>query len=207
MHRKVQVRFGGGQTEKEQQCHLVGWLPTFDHINHDALLRKIDTYPAMKQAIKAWLQAGIIDNGVFDETKSGTPQGGVVSPLLLNIALQRMKTALLQAYRTKEGKPQFVRYADDLVAFHPTEEGVRKAQKVLTDWLADMGLELKANKTRIAHTFQEYQGTTGFDILGFTVRQFPVGRTHSGKVAGEGARPLLGFKTFIKPWKKRFNDM
>jgi RNA-directed DNA polymerase len=174
----------------------------FDHINHDALLRKIDTYPAMKQAIKAWLKAGIIDNGVFDETKSGTPQGGVVSPLLMNIALHGMETALLQAYRTKEGKPQFVRYADDLVVFHPTEEGVRKAQEVLTDWLANMGLELKASKTRIAHTFQEYQGTTGFDFLGFTVRQFPVGRTHSGKVGGGGARPLLGFKTIIKPSKE-----
>jgi RNA-directed DNA polymerase len=49
----------------------------FDHINHEELLRKIDTYPAMKHVIKAWLKAGIIDNGVFDETKSGTPQGGV----------------------------------------------------------------------------------------------------------------------------------
>jgi hypothetical protein len=81
MHRKAQVRFGGSQTKKERQRHLVGWLPTFDNINHEALLKKLNTYPAMRQTIQAWLKAGIIDNGVFEETPRGTPQGGVVSPL------------------------------------------------------------------------------------------------------------------------------
>ena len=67
----------------------------FDNINHEALLRKLNAYPAMKQAIKGWLKAGVVDNGVFDETRSGTPQGGVISPLLANIALHGMETALL----------------------------------------------------------------------------------------------------------------
>jgi RNA-directed DNA polymerase len=87
----------------------------FDNINHQALLKKLNTYPAMKRAIQAWLEAGAIDKGVFEETKSGTPQGGTISPLLMNVALHGMETAVMEAFRTKEGKPQFVRYADDLV--------------------------------------------------------------------------------------------
>ena len=124
----------------------------FDHINHEALLRKLDAYPDLSRLIRAWLKAGIMDNGVFDETKSGTPQGGVISPLLMNIALHGMETALLDAYPKKAEKPQFVRYADDLVVFHSTEEGVKKAQEVLAKWLEDVGLELKPSKTKITHT-------------------------------------------------------
>jgi RNA-directed DNA polymerase len=172
----------------------------FDNINHEALLKKLNTYPAVRQTIKAWLKAGVIDNGVFEETTRGTPQGGVVSPLLMNIALHGMETVLMEAYRTKADQPQFVRYADDLVVLHPTEEGVKKAREVLVTWLADMGLELKPSKTRIAHTLQEYQGRTGFDFLGFTVRQFPVGKTHAGRANQYG--PPLGFKTLIKPSKE-----
>jgi len=172
----------------------------FDHINHEELLKKLNTYPAMRQIIKAWLKAGIIDNGVFEETPRGTPQGGVVSPLLMNIALHGMETELMKAYRTKADQPQFVRYADDLVVLHPTEEGVKKAREVLETWLLDMGLELKPSKTRIAHTLQEYQGRAGFDFLGFTIRQFPVGKTHAGRANQYG--PPLGFKTLIKPSKE-----
>src|SRR6266478_1759506 len=86
----------------------------FDNINQEALLQKLKTYPALKRMIRAWLKAGYVDNGVFEETTSGTPQGGVVSPLVANIALHGMETALAEAYRPKEGKPNFVRYADDV---------------------------------------------------------------------------------------------
>jgi RNA-directed DNA polymerase len=172
----------------------------FDNICHEALLQKLNTYPAMRRVIKAWLKAGVIDKGAFEETSRGTPQGGVVSPLLMNVALHGMETALMNAYRTKADRPQLVRYADDLVVFHPTEEGVKKAQEVLAAWLADMGLELKPSKTRIAHTLQEYQGQIGFDFLGFTVRQFPVGKNHSGRANQYG--PPLGFKTIITPSKE-----
>jgi len=172
----------------------------FDNINHEALLRKLNTYPPLRKIIRAWLKAGVVDNGVFEETTSGTPQGGVISPLLANIALHGMETTLLEAYQRKEGKPHFVRYADDCVVFHPTEEGVKKAQAVLETWLADIGLELKPSKTKITHTLREYQGARGFDFLGWTVRQFPVGKTHSGR-ANQNTPPL-GFKTIITPSKE-----
>src|SRR5260221_2539918 len=68
----------------------------FDHINHEELLKKLNTYPAMRQIIKAWLKAGIIDNGVLAETPRGTPQGGVVSPLFMYIALHCMETQLIK---------------------------------------------------------------------------------------------------------------
>ena len=163
-------------------------------------MRKLHTYPALRKVIKTWLKAGAVDNGVFEETTSGTPQGGVASPLLANIALHGMETCVTQAFTDREGKPNFVRYADDFVVFHATEEGVKKAKMVLETWLKDIGLELKPSKTRITHTLREYQATVGFDFLGWTVRQFPVGKTHTGKAGHYG--PPLGFKTLIRPSKE-----
>jgi RNA-directed DNA polymerase len=171
----------------------------FDNISHSALMNKLNAYPAMRRAIRGWLKAGIIDKGVFDETRRGTPQGGVISPLLANIALHGMETALMRAFPKRNDKVQFVRYADDFVVFHATEEGVKKAKAVLEAWLRNIGLELKPSKTRITHTLHEYQGNVGFDFLGWTVRQFPVGKTHSGKANRYSS---LGFKTIITPSKE-----
>lgn len=170
----------------------------FDNINHEALLQKLQTYPEIRRMIRAWLKAGYIDNGVFEETGSGTPQGGVVSPLLANIALHGMETAVRAAFTFGEGKPDFVRYADDFVVLHPTEQGILKAKAVLEKWIEGIGLEMKPSKTRITHTLQDYHGAVGFDFLGWTVRQFPVGKTHTGRVNGR----KLGFKTIIKPSKE-----
>jgi RNA-directed DNA polymerase len=69
----------------------------FDNINHQKLLHKLKTYPAMKRTIQAWLKAGAIDKGAFEEARSGTPQGGAVSPLLMNVALHGMETAVMEA--------------------------------------------------------------------------------------------------------------
>ena len=124
------------------------------------------------------------------------------SPLLANIALHGMETAVRTAFTFKEKKPNFIRYADDFVVLHPTEEGVIKARAILETWLKDMGLELKPSKTRITQTLRKYQSTTGFDFLGYTIRQFLVGKTHSGRPGGMGKIALLGFKTIIKPSKE-----
>lgn len=172
----------------------------FDNIRHKALLDKLATFPLLHQSIKAWLQAGVIDNQVFEETKAGTPQGGVCSPLLANIALHGLETAITTAYRDREGIPQVIRYADDFVVLHPTEEGVRKALTLATDWLQGMGLEMKPSKTRIAHTLKPIEGKAGFEFLGFSIRQYPVGKTHTGK--NPHGNPL-GFKTLIKPSEEK----
>jgi len=91
----------------------------FDAINQEELLKKLKTFPQMRQIIKAWLKAGVIDNDVFTPTEAGTPQGGVISPLLANIALHGMETAITEGMKYREIKPILVRYADDFVILHP----------------------------------------------------------------------------------------
>ena len=91
-----------------------------------------------------------------------------------------------------------VRYADDFVIFHSNLEELQRAASRVTQWLGVMGLSLSPKKTRITHTLTPFQGQVGFDFLGFTIRQFPVGQTHTGK--SRMGKPL-GFKTLITPSK------
>ncbi len=79
----------------------------FDRINHDALLRKVNTYPTMRKQIKAWLKSGVMDGDCFVETKSGTPQGGVISPLLANIALHGIEEKIngITGYKNRHMQP------------------------------------------------------------------------------------------------------
>jgi RNA-directed DNA polymerase len=177
----------------------------FDRISHTALLGKLQTFPVMRRAIKGWLQAGVMDGQELFPTKEGTPQGGPLSPLLANIALHGLETAICSAFpRDKyvngkriRWKPQVIRYADDFVVVHHDIEAIKEVQSIATQWLRELGLELKPSKTRITHTLHSHEGNVGFDLLGWTVRQYPVGKTHSGKVNGQ----LLGFKTIITPSK------
>ena len=83
----------------------------FDNINHQALLNKLKTFPLLRKVIKGWLKAGIMENGIFYTSEAGTPQGGVISPLLANIALHGLeedtKQALVQelmAYQKGKGR-------------------------------------------------------------------------------------------------------
>jgi RNA-directed DNA polymerase len=180
----------------------------FDRIYHNALLAKIDTFPLLKRIIRGWLKAGVMDQGQLFPTEAGTPQGGVLSPLLANIALHGLEEHVAAAFpktRRVDGKkerwtPAVIRYADDLVVLHHDLAVIQQSKEVISDWLAGMGLELKPSKTFICHTLKEHEGRMGFDFLGFTVRQFPVGKHHSGK---NGQGKLLGFKTLIKPSKRK----
>jgi RNA-directed DNA polymerase len=147
----------------------------------------------------------VLDGNDLFPTSAGTPQGGIASPLLANIALHGLETAITTAFpptkvvngrRVNPWRPILVRYADDLVVLHEDVGVIHEVQRLVTDWLADMGLELKPSKTRITHTLVPYEGNVGFDFLGFHIQQHPVGRTHSGK---DGLGRLLGFKTIITP--------
>ncbi len=185
----------------------------FDKINHDYLISKIDCPSMFKPLIKQWLKAGVMDNGIFQETNNGTPQGGVISPLLANIALDGMIKDIVNAFPKsicRKGKqihgyqPKIIRYADDFVCFHSELEVIKQCKTLISKWLNKAGLELKPEKTRICHTLKvtEIDGQSvkpGFDFLGFNIRQYPVGKYHSGKNT-KGS--LLGFKTIIKPSSK-----
>lgn len=174
----------------------------FDRINHDALLDKLNTGPKLRRQIKAWLKAGVLDNGELFPTERGTMQGGTISPLLANVALHGMEELIAQRFPTKSRKcfyaPRVIRYADDLVVLHKDHAIIEQCQEVLADWLQHMGLELKPSKTRITHTRNALVGEPGFAFLGFNIRQYPAGKTRSGK---DSQRQSVGFKLLITPSK------
>jgi len=87
----------------------------FDNINHEALLKKLHTYTNLRHAIKGWLRAAVMEGIDFTPTKQGTPQGGVISPLLANIALHGLEEAITKGYKRTEEQPFLVRYADDFL--------------------------------------------------------------------------------------------
>jgi RNA-directed DNA polymerase len=193
------VAIHGGISKKAKYVLDADIAACFDRIDHTALLGKLRTFPTLRRAIHGWLKAGVmVGSGLFP-TDAGTPQGGAISPLLANVALHGLETAIGAAFpRYANGrataKPLVIRYADDFVVLHEDLAVIERAQQIAAQWLAGMGLELKPSKTRIAHTLRAHDGTVGFDFLGFTVRQFPVGQTHQGKLR-------TGFKTLIKPSK------
>ncbi len=106
----------------------------------------------------------------------------------------------LKGNKSKNQKAlSLIRYADDFAILHENLDIIKKCQEIINSWLAEMGLELKPSKTKISHTLNEYEGQVGFDFLGFTIRQFPIGKHQSGKCNGKS----LGFKTIIKPSKAK----
>src|SRR6266851_3280202 len=128
----------------------------FDRIDHDHLLGQLGAFPA-RGMIRQWLKAGVVENGRFAPTEEGTPQGGVVSPVLLNIALHGMEQAAGVRYQridsnvgvTAAGSPVLVRYADDLIALCHTYDEALEVKARLADWLAPRGLAFNEDKTRV----------------------------------------------------------
>ncbi|MEM9541389.1 MAG: group II intron reverse transcriptase/maturase [Cyanobacteria bacterium P01_E01_bin.42] len=183
----------------------------FDRIDHSRLLVKVNTFPALTRQIRAWLKSGVLDNNEWFPTDMGTPQGGIISPLLANIALHGLEE-LVKDYVEKTipekgiGKVSrrravnIIRYADDFVILHKNQRVIEGCQQVVQEWLDNMGLELKPSKTRLAHTLNQLEDEKpGFDFLGFNIRQFKVGKHHSGR----NREQILGFKTIIKPSKEK----
>ena len=192
----------------------------FDSINHLALLQKLGYTGKIRQQIKAWLKAGVIDQGIFTATSEGTPQGGTISPLLANVALHGMEIMLNEFAKTLDmrriDKPNkqisrqhkvmsltLVRYADDLVVLHNDLKAIQRCRELISEWLKGMGLKLKPSKTRIAHTLRpelSEDGLAGFDFLGYHIQQFPAGKYASAK--HPSTKLPLRFRTLITPSKK-----
>ena len=174
----------------------------FDKIDQAALLKKLNTSPTIRRQIKAWLEAGVLDDGELFPTEEGTPQGGPLSCVLANIALHGLETLVKEAFPRTPSRPNppiVVRLADDFVVLHDDRAVVEDSQALISTWLAEMGLELKPSKTRITHTLEAEGGEPGFDFLGFNIRQYPVGKTKTGH---DSHGKALGFKTIIKPSKE-----
>jgi RNA-directed DNA polymerase len=146
----------------------------FDRINHDHLLDLIGLFPG-RSAIRGWLKAGVMEGGRFAPTNEGTPQGGVISPLLMNVALHGMEHAagcryVRDARRSepgaKPGTPVLVRYADDFVVLCHTKDEALQVRNDLAGWLEPRGLFFNEEKTQVVHLDE------GFDFLGFNIRRY-----------------------------------
>jgi RNA-directed DNA polymerase len=139
----------------------------FDRINQETLLLKLNMNGSVRQQIKAWLKSGVIDSGKFVATTAGTPQGGVISPLMSSIALHGLESLINQEFPVNKAgkiigaKSKFgcqisqvtcIRYADDFVVLNESLAVIKRCEEVIRDWLEGIGLELKPEKTRIAHT-------------------------------------------------------
>jgi RNA-directed DNA polymerase len=145
----------------------------FDRIDHSHLLSQLGTFPA-RELIERWLKAGVVEEGHLAPTEEGTPQGGVISPVLLNVALHGLEEAAgVRYYRsgskagtTVRNSPVVVRYADDLVALCLSREQAEEVKARLATWLAPRGLTFNEDKTQIVHLDE------GLDFLGFNVRRY-----------------------------------
>ncbi len=148
----------------------------FDNIAHESILKELGNFPKINLII-GWLKAGFIFERKYNPTEMGTPQGGVISPLLANIGLHGLENYI----KSTNPKLGVVRYADDFVVTARDKGSLEIAQDQIKQWLSTRGLELSAEKTLIT-SMEE-----GFDFLGFNHRHY------NGKL-------------LIKPSKKKVLD-
>ena len=146
----------------------------FDHISHEWLIENI---PMDKSVLKQFLKAGFVFEHELFPTDDGTPQGGVISPILANMALDGMQEMLanhfdlsakgeVSAFVHNKSKVNLVRYADDFIVTAATKEIAEEAKELIREFLKTRGLELSEEKTAITHI------NDGFDMLGWTFRKF-----------------------------------
>ncbi|PPE73938.1 group II intron reverse transcriptase/maturase [Solimonas fluminis] len=134
----------------------------FDNISHDWLLQHI---PTDRKVLQRWLKAGVVEMGRLSPTEAGTPQGGIISPVLANMTLDGLESLLAERFKSRKHKVHMVRYADDFVVTGSSKELLEAQVKpVIEEFLAERGLWLSPTKTKITHI------SDGFDFLGWNVR-------------------------------------
>ena len=170
----------------------------FDNIDHDILMMFLEHEIADKnflRYVKRFLKAGVIEDYKYYESDKGTPQGGLISPILANVYLHYVLDNWFQVIKKKlKGEAYLIRYADDFVLMFQYEETAKEFYKILVERMRKFKLELAEDKTRIL-PFGRFKGTKEtFDFLGFT---FSNGTTLTGKY-----RPNI--KTNKKRLKQKF---
>jgi RNA-directed DNA polymerase len=143
----------------------------FDRIDHDWLLKHVPLPREGRDRVAQWLRAGYLESGVLHATEEGSPQGGIVSPVLANLALDGLETLLHEHFDTGSSavrnKVNLVRYADDFVITGRSKELLeQEVLPLVSAFMAERGLELSAEKTVITHI------EDGFDFLGQNVRKY-----------------------------------
>lgn len=135
----------------------------YDHLSHEWLLENV---PMDKKVLNQWLKAGYLENGLLHPTEEGTPQGGILSPILANLALDGLESKLKNAF-PQSAQVHFDRYADDFITTGATKELLEDQVKpLIKEHIRERGLELSEEKTRITHISE------GFDFLGQNVRKY-----------------------------------
>lgn len=177
----------------------------FDNVNHDWLIKFLEHDIADKNFIryvKRFLKSGIIEEMKYYETDKGTPQGGLISPVLANVYLHYVLDLWFEKYikpRCK-GEVYLVRYADDFLVMFQYEEEAKSFLEVLRERFETFGLEVEPTKTRIL-PFGRWKGNKdNFDFLGFT---FYNGKTRTNKyrvVVKTSKKKLKQKKENAKKW-------
>jgi RNA-directed DNA polymerase len=137
----------------------------FDQISHRWILEHI---PINKTVLNQWLKSGFIDGKKWKPTKQGTPQGGIISPTIMNMVMDGLETLLLKKFPKWKGeKVNFIRYADDFIITANTKELItERIIPLVKEFLLERGLELSGEKSKITHISE------GFDFLSQNVRMY-----------------------------------
>ena len=180
----------------------------FDNIDHNHIINTLLDWKVPKWATDLttrMLKSGIFHNGELYDSETGTPQGGVISPLLANVALTSLDNLCYQHYGkprkqygwTRQDNP-IVRYADDFVIVCKSKSMAEQVKAEISEYLAkEIGITLSEEKTSITHI------TKGFDFLGFNIKKYP--ELHAKKKS-KSEREWSEYKLLIKPQKEKVVD-
>ena len=136
----------------------------FDRISHEWLLNHI---PLPKGILKQWLKCGYMESSTLHQTSSGTPQGGIISPILCNMTLDGLEDLVIKGRNKKRRKLNVVRYADDFIITGVNPDVLLQEIKPdVESFLRERGLELSQEKTKLSHIDQ------GFNFLGFSLKKY-----------------------------------
>ena len=160
----------------------------FDEINHDWIM---DNIPLNKIILRKWLKAGYIEKKRLFPTSKGTPQGGIISPTIMNMVLDGMETALKKQFpRWKGQKVNFIRYADDFIITASSEELIKtEIIPLVKDFLKVRGLQLSEDKSKITHINE------GFDFLSQNIRKY------------KGKLVIRPFKDSVRSFKEKIKSL
>jgi RNA-directed DNA polymerase len=167
-HDAIEAIFLNLRSKTDKLVYAADIRKSFDRIDHNALLAKIESFPLMERQISAWLKAGIMDE--HSHRPRNNPMAGIISPLLANIAFHGLEEHLKNYVCSgKFPKPLkraalgVIRYADDFIIIHRNPEIMKKVILETKDWLAKVGLEISPEKTRVR------KASESFNFLGFQI--------------------------------------